>query len=220
MAFDSVFNGDPTTPNVSASGEAAFGIDLATGQLYYRNPQDQNVSGWQPCAGGGGGSTSDDITNESGLTGATVTDALNTFAPSATSIQIIDSAGDTLSMGGGDGINLSVPGSGGIGMSPSGGVTIEDTTNDSVSFGGGAITLEDQHGDVVELTEGVLFVTCPASFGQFAVASLPASPQEGYIAYATNGLKVGETTGNGTGVPVYWSNGSWRVFSTDQAVAS
>lgn len=55
MAFDSVFNGDPTTPNVSASGEAAFGIDLATGQLYYRNPQDQSVAGWQECAGSGGG---------------------------------------------------------------------------------------------------------------------------------------------------------------------
>jgi hypothetical protein len=58
MAFDSVFNGDPTTPNVSASGEAAFGIDLATGQLYYRNPQDQNVAGWQECAGSGGGGAS------------------------------------------------------------------------------------------------------------------------------------------------------------------
>lgn len=50
MSFDSVFNGDPTTPNVSASGEAAFGIDLATGQLYYRNPQDSTVAGWQECA--------------------------------------------------------------------------------------------------------------------------------------------------------------------------
>ena len=55
MAVDSVFNGDPTTPNVSASGEAAFGIDLATGQLYYRNPQDQSVAGWRECAGSSGG---------------------------------------------------------------------------------------------------------------------------------------------------------------------
>jgi len=43
---------------------------------------------------------------------------------------------------------------------------------------------------------------------------------EGAVAYATNGLKVGETTGSGTGVPVYYSNGHWRVYSTDLAVAA
>jgi hypothetical protein len=39
-------------------------------------------------------------------------------------------------------------------------------------------------------------------------------------AYATNGRKVGEGAGAGTGVPVYYSNGSWRVYSTDAAVAA
>lgn len=53
----------------------------------------------------------------------------------------------------------------------------------------------------------------------FTVATLPAGV-EGQISYATNGRKVGEGAGAGTGVPVYFSNGSWRVFSTDAAVAA
>ncbi len=58
----------------------------------------------------------------------------------------------------------------------------------------------------------------------FTVAALPSTSAtgmvEGAVAYATNGLKVGETTGNGTGVPVYYSNGHWRVYSTDLTVAA
>jgi len=58
----------------------------------------------------------------------------------------------------------------------------------------------------------------------FTVALLPSTAAtgmvEGAVAYATNGLKVGETTGSGTGVPVYYSNGYWRVYSTDLAVAA
>jgi hypothetical protein len=59
-------------------------------------------------------------------------------------------------------------------------------------------------------------------FQQFTVATLPTGGivQEGVQAYATDGLKVGETTGNGTGVPVYFSNTKWRVYSTDMQVAS
>lgn len=72
MAFDSVFNGDPTTPNVTSSGKATFGIDLASGQLYFK---DDSVAGWQKTAGGS--ATSDQIANESVVSGATVTDALN-----------------------------------------------------------------------------------------------------------------------------------------------
>lgn len=51
------------------------------------------------------------------------------------------------------------------------------------------------------------------------VAALPTGV-EGMVAYATNGRKVGEGVGSGTGVPVYFSNGSWRVYSTDAAVAA
>ncbi len=55
--------------------------------------------------------------------------------------------------------------------------------------------------------------------GMYTVSGLPVGA-EGQIAYATNGLKVGELTGSGTGVPVYYSNGNWRVYSTDQVVSS
>ena len=54
---------------------------------------------------------------------------------------------------------------------------------------------------------------------QYTVALLPAG-SEGMRAYATNGRKVGEGAGLGTGVPVYFSNGLWRVFSTDAQVQS
>jgi hypothetical protein len=75
MGFDSVFNGDPTTPNVTSSGNATLGIDLASGQLYYK---DSASAGWSQIGGGGGG-TSSDITNESNVEGDTVTDALDTL---------------------------------------------------------------------------------------------------------------------------------------------
>jgi len=55
--------------------------------------------------------------------------------------------------------------------------------------------------------------------GLFAVASLPVAPTAGSTAMATNGLKVGELTGAGTGCPVYFQ-GVWRVFSSDQPVQS
>ena len=77
MSFDSVFHGAPTSNNGQAvpSGIASLGIDVVSGQLYFRTPA---VAGWQPTAGGSGGaSTSDDVTNESSVSGATVTDALN-----------------------------------------------------------------------------------------------------------------------------------------------
>lgn len=58
------------------------------------------------------------------------------------------------------------------------------------------------------------------SSGSYTVANLPVAPTVGSIAYATNGRKVGEGAGSGTGVLVYYSNGAWRAASTDLAVAS
>ncbi len=57
------------------------------------------------------------------------------------------------------------------------------------------------------------------SGGKYTVANLPTGV-EGMTAYATNGRKVGQGVGAGTGVPVYFSASSWRVHSTDAAVAS
>lgn len=49
-------------------------------------------------------------------------------------------------------------------------------------------------------------------------ATLPSSQRSGMVAYCLDGRKVGEGAGAGTGTPVYFSNGSWRVFSTDTPV--
>jgi hypothetical protein len=51
----------------------------------------------------------------------------------------------------------------------------------------------------------------------FTVALLPAGV-EGAQAYVSNGRKVGEGLGAGTGVPVYFSGGIWLVFATDTVV--
>ena len=55
--------------------------------------------------------------------------------------------------------------------------------------------------------------------GSYTVALLPAGV-EGNTAYATNGRKVSEAAGHGSGVYVYYSNGAWRVLTTDQPVSS
>ena len=52
------------------------------------------------------------------------------------------------------------------------------------------------------------------------VASLATGLGEGEDGYATDGRKVGEGPGAGTGVPIYWSTGAWRVYSTDSPVAA
>jgi hypothetical protein len=100
MSFDSVFNGDPTQLGVVASGKASNGIDVATGQVYYK---DDAVGGWQKIAGGSGGSTSDDVTNESTVPGATVTDALNSLGGGGTGVvhssQVILTAAEMNALG-------------------------------------------------------------------------------------------------------------------------
>jgi len=53
--------------------------------------------------------------------------------------------------------------------------------------------------------------------GTFTVAGLPVGV-EGKTAHASNGRKIGEGAGAGTGVPVYFSAAAWRVFSTDAPV--
>lgn len=52
----------------------------------------------------------------------------------------------------------------------------------------------------------------------YAVAALPTGVSNSSVAFASNGRKVGEGAGAGTGVPVYYSNSQWRVFSTDAQV--
>jgi hypothetical protein len=54
----------------------------------------------------------------------------------------------------------------------------------------------------------------------YTVVGLPGAPSEGQLAYATDGLKSSEIAGGGTGVPVYFSNGSWRTFYDDNPVSA
>lgn len=57
----------------------------------------------------------------------------------------------------------------------------------------------------------------PVSPKAYTYANLP-SATVGAIAFCSNGRKVGEGPGAGTGVPVYYTTGNWRVFSTDAPV--
>jgi hypothetical protein len=68
---------------------------------------------------------------------------------------------------------------------------------------------------------GAAWVNLPGgSLLTYTVSTLPSSPSAGSIAYATDGRKVGEGAGAGTGVPCYYSNGNWRRYSDDTVVAS
>lgn len=58
----------------------------------------------------------------------------------------------------------------------------------------------------------------PNYLGVYTVALLPVAPATGATAFASNGRKISETAGNGTGVLVYYSAGSWRDLSTDANV--
>lgn len=53
----------------------------------------------------------------------------------------------------------------------------------------------------------------------YAFADLPTG-FEGRLAFVTDGRRTGQGGGLGTGVPAYYSAGSWRVFFDDTAVAT
>jgi hypothetical protein len=78
-----------------------------------------------------------------------------------------------------------------------------------------------QSGTDVKVTASQIITAAVAGgnyLGAFTVALLPAAPSTGSTAFATNGRKIGEGSGSGTGVPVYFHS-SWRTFSSDQPVA-
>ncbi len=57
------------------------------------------------------------------------------------------------------------------------------------------------------------------------VANLPTTGNApGDLAYATDGCKAGETSGSGTGVPVWWTPGSptgaWHAFDSGAVVTA
>lgn len=77
-------------------------------------------------------------------------------------------------------------------------------------------------GDVLEISTVLNSRTVrlygPVILAAYTVAALPLAPPEGATAYATNGRKSGEGAGAGTGVPVYYSAGKWRVYRDDSEV--
>ncbi|UHC16075.1 hypothetical protein LRS73_26950 [Methylobacterium currus] len=66
---------------------------------------------------------------------------------------------------------------------------------------------------------GPVAVSGPLSVGVYTVATLPTGTS-GTVLYVSNGRKVGEGAGAGTGVVAYYSNGNWRRLSDDSAIAA
>ncbi len=58
------------------------------------------------------------------------------------------------------------------------------------------------------------------TLGNFAVADLPPAGVAGRTAYATDGLKASETTGNGTGVLVFDDGSNWIRVDTGDTVGA
>ncbi len=52
-----------------------------------------------------------------------------------------------------------------------------------------------------------------------SVADLPTNAAVGTIRFATDALKVGQTTGNGTGTLVYYDGTAWRRVGDDTTAA-
>ena len=73
---------------------------------------------------------------------------------------------------------------------------------------------------VVDQTTGNAAFKALLGLTPYAVASLPASAFNGALAFASNGRKVMEVAGSGSGVIVAYSNGAWRRLSDDTVVAS
>lgn len=75
------------------------------------------------------------------------------------------------------------------------------------------------HAGCDTLLRGPVRLDAPTGTAAFTVAGLAAIVGvNGQVAYATNGRKIGEGVGAGTGVPVYFSGGAWRVYSIDAPV--
>ncbi|WP_431509864.1 hypothetical protein [Variovorax sp. DAIF25] len=99
----------------------------------------------------------------------------------------------------------------------------------NIGFGTGGQTqfgtvdiYDGKNGRVVRVANTGVTVTGTGSFsgkvslGSFTVVGLPAAT-DGDIAYCSNGRKVSEGAGAGTGVPVYYQAG-WRRYSDDTIV--
>lgn len=76
-----------------------------------------------------------------------------------------------------------------------------------------------RHGDVAHLTgnetiAGVKTFSSAFKVATYTVATLPAATVR-QVAFASDALKVGQTTGNGTGTLVYADGTAWRRCGDD-----
>ena len=95
--------------------------------------------------------------------------------------------------------------------------------NIKLFIGGIAVTqiVESLNSLIRDLNSRLTGLATQAYVGVYTVAGLPAGVDGlGLLAYASDGLKVGELTGAGTGTMVYYSGGYWRTFSSDQPVSN
>jgi hypothetical protein len=87
------------------------------------------------------------------------------------------------------------------------------------TLGGGEILYAQQSGSDVQVTANQIstfvYNGAPPSRTIAQLAALNSFPN-GTIAYASNGRKIGEGAGLGTGILVYYSANSWRTLSSDQ----
>lgn len=59
------------------------------------------------------------------------------------------------------------------------------------------------------------------TFPSYTVAALQLiSVETGSLAWASDGLKAGETAGNGTGIPCYFDGSNWYRFSDDTVISA
>jgi hypothetical protein len=92
-----------------------------------------------------------------------------------------------------------------------------------ITLGGGSNVVigsleNDPSGSLLQVNGGGSFMA-PIIMAQYNVSALP-STAAGSIAYAANGLKDSESTGNGTGIPVWYDGSSWRTFYDNTVAAS
>ena len=73
---------------------------------------------------------------------------------------------------------------------------------------------------VVDHMTGNMAVKQLLGVATYSVASLPTSAFNGALAFASNGRKVGQAAGMGTGAIVAFSDGAWRRLSDDAPIAS
>lgn len=101
-------------------------------------------------------------------------------------------------------------------------------TNNLDLIMGGNVTTQDSKMRVMRLSDSKVFLELnEAGYlkisgqfrpGTFVTSAAPVTPDAGSTVYLTDAKKIGETTG--TGVPVYYSEGTWRRYSDDAAVGT